>query len=334
MTVNPILYAVGSDPAYYYTRAAIRSSTDLGNTWPHTHVLPFPTREGAQYLIRGLNQWLCLSDAGGACVSVSDSLDVWGTPYKFQTPPAQLLSGAYVAATDTYVVVGWVTNPSTLTEQAVCMTSQLGVDASSWRITYLNPNGHSGLRSMCADPVQGDLFAVGHTHGDRGHILWSGDAGDTWQQIALPPELDGPLFHVSGTRSLLRIGSVSQVVSMTWTGSQAEFQGSQTILNTQGARKSITWVQDALQPDGSTHTVACMSDQILFSTNGVDYETTQVSAYTMLSGAHVQGDWVLGGHGLLNEYSGFKVHIMSQPDPQIDVTAYQSHVHAKQILVR
>jgi hypothetical protein len=277
---------------------------------------------------------LCLSDAGGACVSLSDSLDVWGTPYKFQTPPSQLLSGAYVAATDTYVVVGWVSNPTTLTEQAVCMTSQLGVDASSWIQTHVHPDPHSALRSMCADPVQGDLFAVGHTQGHRGLILWSGDGGLSWQQIVLPAEFDQPLYHVSGTRSLLRIGSVSQVISMMWDGSQAEFQGSQIMLNTQGARKSITWVQDDPQPDGVTHTVACMSDQILFSTNGVDYQTQQVAAYTVLTGAVVQGNWILGGHGLLNEYSGFKVRIMSQPDPQIDVTAYQSQVHAKQILVR
>lgn len=324
---------MGSDPNYYYTKAAISVSTDLGFTWNLAAAPPFSIPEGVQQLVAADDHWLCLSDAGGACVTDSLDLNTWGTPYKFRNMPTQAQSCVWIPSQQTHVMVGWHKHPDTLNEHAVCMKTSRGVDESSWRVTLMHPDTHGAFRHMCYDPVAQDLFAVGHKQGTQALLMWSGDLGETWQEIQVPEAWNQPLYYVSGTRHSLKIGSQGRILSASWTGVRAEFATSQLLLNDQSRMKSVTWVQDVVKPSGMIHTLACQQDQIWFSTNGVDYQKARVPGHTLVTGIGLADQWLVAGHSLLNSATGFRVIIQFMPDPQIELESVHTLTHVKNMIM-
>jgi hypothetical protein len=326
------MYAQGSDPNYYYTKAAVSVSADAGHTWQLLPVPAFVTPEGVQQLVPADDHWLCLSDAGGACVTDSLDMNTWGTPYKFKRVSVQPQHTVWISDDSHHVMVGWKKDAITLGEHAVCMKTARGVDDASWRLTFQHSDDHSAFTHMCVDTTHGDLFAVGRKQGDQALFMWSGDSGETWQEIPVPAAWNEPLYHVSGTRNSLKIGSQGRILLVQWDGVQATFSTSQLLLSDQGRRKSVTWVQDQAQSSGVIHTLACQQDQIWFSTNGVDYQKVTTPGYTMVTGVPVADDWLVAGHSLLNSATGFRVTTQVTPDPQISLTPVHTLTHVKNLL--
>lgn len=328
------VYAVGTDPLYYYTKSGMSVSYDSGTTWQQITTPPFQVHEAIQDMADGVLTWLSISGAGGACASVGAEIDTWGRSYTFDSPPQQLFQVIPNFITAGYLAVGYQRNPTSLSEQATVQFTQLGTDAYSWITRYVHDDTHSALRAITQDQNSGDVFAVGHKQGSKPLLMWSGDAGITWSEIPVPAQFDRPFHSIWGTRNLMRIGSVGQVLTVSWDGQTAAFQGSAPLLNAQGKAKAITFVSENADISQPIQTIALSGDQVFYSSNGFDYQSVRSPGYTFTTGVYVAGRWILGCHSLLNQYTGFYASFVYDPDPRLMLTGYHNGVHAHRFLVR
>lgn len=328
------VYAVGTDPLYYYTKSGMSVSFDSGTTWQPITTPPFDTHEGILDMADGIINWLTVSSSGGACASVGIEIDDWGLAYTFDSPPQQLNQVIPDFFALGYLAVGYQRNPTSLSEQATVQYTLAGTDSHSWITRYVHPDPHSALRAITQDPSSGDIFAVGYQQGNNPLLIWSGDGGITWIEIPVPQTYGGPLCSIWGTRSKLRIGAVGQVLTVSWDGNSAQFQGSAPLLDTQGKRKSVTFVSENFDITQPIQTIALSGSQVFYSINGFDYQSVHVPGYTFTTAVYVAGRWILGCHSLLNQYTGYYGSFVYDPDPRLVLTGFHNGVHARRFLVR
>ena len=328
------VYALGDNPAYYYTRSGISVSYDSGATWASVDAAPFAIHEGIRTGDSNFQGWVLLSNAGGGVSNdQSDLVDIWGTPYRFEDPARQLRDITAASGELGWMAVGYQKDPISLAELATVVFTNTGVDSSSWQTKWISTNTHSGLNSILVPPFDSWGLAVGYKNGTDPLVIYTQDSGASWAELPLPSTVTGPLFCVTGNAQEFRIGGVGQIIKGTWNNGNVQWQLSQGLL-TQGKAKAITFIGQNFDITQPIQTVALSGSSVFYSANGFDYQSITQPGYTFNTGVYVAARWIFGCTSLLNQYTGFYGSFEYTPDPRLVLTGFNNQVHTYKFLVR